>query len=283
MYWSLYHEKVLPFSNHEEVRESKYSYVRLFEFINSVPKIPKLQIQVLQDLTSRTADIRRDDVGRDAIKEVLEKEVVFIYIDNVLFPDKVEKGLDAIERLLPRTGKNVKKLRLLITTPDKGSAVKACEKLRINTELYPIETLEDTKAVQLVEEELNDGEEDLVNEQLNGRDAKLDPDQIKQIVQICGGIPLVLKRVAAYIGPSQDREETQRRYSQVIWERENDWNGHVGWNNIACYAFDHDHLDQKLKDPFFDICSYFEGWHWEELSNIVGDFELNRLEDRALV
>lgn len=112
VYWSLYHEKVLPFSNHEEVRESKYSYVRLFEFINSVPKIPKLQIQVLQDLTSRTADIRRDDVGRDAIKEVLEKEVVFIYIDNVLFPDKVEKGLDAIERLLPRTGKNVKKLRL---------------------------------------------------------------------------------------------------------------------------------------------------------------------------
>lgn len=88
--------------------------------------------------------------------------------------------------------------------------------------------------MQLVEEELNDGEEDLVNEQLNGRDAKLDPDQIKQIVQICGGIPLVLKQVAAYIGPSQDREETQRRYSQVvIWERENDWNGHVGWNNIA--------------------------------------------------
>lgn len=276
VYWSLYHEKVLPFRNHEEVLECKYSYVRLFEFITWVPDIPKLQIQVLEDLTSRTAGIRRDDEGRDAIKEVLEKEVVFIYIDNVLFPDKVEKGLDAIERLLPRTTKKVKKLRLLITTADKGAAVKACNKLKIKTDLYPIETLEYTKAMQLVKEELNDGEEDLVNE-------KLDANQIDQIVQICGRIPQVLKEVAAYIGFCQDREEAQRRYHQVIWERENDWNGRVGWNNIARYAFAHEHLDEKLKDPFFDICSYFEGWNWEELKNIVGDFELDSLEDRALV
>lgn len=283
VYWSLYHEEVLPFRNPEEVLKCKYSYVRLFEFITSVPDIPKLQTQILQDLRSRKPEIRKYEDGQNEIGSILEEEVVFIYIDNVLFPDKVENGLDAIERLLPRTTKKVKKLRLLVTTPDKGAAVKACNKLRIKTELYPIETLEDTKAIQLVKKELNDGEEDLVNEQLNGRDAKLDANQINQIVQICGGIPQVLKQVAAYIGFWQDREEAQRRYHQVISERENDWNGRVGWNNIARYAFAHDLLDEKLKDPFFDICSYFEGWHWEELSNIVGDFELNSLEDRALV
>lgn len=279
VYWSLYHEKVLPFRNHEEVLECKYSYVRLFDNITKDPKIRKLQTQVLKDLWSPQEILRYED-GRNEIESILEKEVVFIYIDNVLFP---EGGLDAIEQLLPRITDKVIKLRLLITTPDKGAAVNACNKLRIKTELYPIETLEETKAVQFLKEELNDGEEDLVNEQLNGRDAKLDSNQINQIVQICGGIPRVLKEVAAFIGIRSDREEAQRRYLRLIWERENDWNGLVGWNKIACYAFDHDHLNEKLKDPFFDICSYFEGWHWEELSNIVGDFELNMLEDRALV
>lgn len=280
--WSLYHEKVLPFRNHEEVLECKYSYVRLFDSITSVPDIPKLQNQVLQDLGS-LLEIRRDEDGRKEIGSILEKEVVFIYIDNVLFPDEVEGCLDAIERLLPTTTKKVKKLRLLITTPDKGAAVKACNKLRIKTKLYPIETLEDTKAMQLVKEELNDEEEDLDNEQLNGRDAKLDSDQINQIVQICGGIPRVLKEVAAYIRSSQNREEAQERYHQVISERENNWKGRVRWDTIARYAFAHEHLDEELKDLFFDICSYFEGWNWEELSNIVGDIQLERLEDRALV
>lgn len=280
VYWSLYHEKVLPFRNHEEVLECKHSYVRLFDSITSVRDIPKLQIQILEDLTSQTKDIRTYEVGRDAIKEVLEKEEVFIYIDNVLFPDKVEKGLVAIEQLLPRTTKKVRKLRLLITTRDKGAAVKACKKLKIETELYPIETLEHTKAMQLVKEELNDEDEDLVNEQLNGRDEKLDSNQINQIVQICGGIPEVLKQVAAYIRLSENRVEG---YHQVISERENNWKGRVRWDTIARYAFAHEHLDEELKDPFFDICSYFEGWNWEELSNIVGDVQLERLEDRALV
>lgn len=282
VYSSLYHGKMLQYRNHEEVLECKYSFIRLFEFIDSVPDIPSLQTQILKDLTSQIPEIRMFEGGRDKIKEILEREPVFIYIDN-LCSDNVEGGLDAIERLLPRTTEKVMKLRLLITTRDKGAADKACNNLRIKAESYPIETLEDTKAMQLLKKELNDGEEDLVNEQLNGRDAKLDSNQINQIVQICGGIPKLLIKVAAYIGIWSDREEAQRRYLQVIWERENDWNGRVGWNNIARYAFAHEHLDEKFKDPFFDICSYFEGWRWEELSNIVGDFELNSLEDRALV
>lgn len=275
VYWSLYHENMFPF-------RSKYSYVRLFDSITSVRDIPQLQIQILEDLTSQTKDIRTYEVGRDAIQEVLEKEEVFIYIDNVLFPDTVEKGLDAMGRLLPGTTKKVKKLRLLITTPDKGAAVKACGKLGIKTALYPIETLEDTKAIQLFKKKLNDGEEDLVNGQLNGRDAKLDSNQIDQIVQICGGIPQLLINVAKHIGISQNREEAQEKYQEVISDTENNWNGHEGWS-IARYAFAHEYLDEHLKDPFFDICLYFQGWHWEELSNIVGKSQLKSLESRELV
>lgn len=270
VYWSLYHEKVLPYRNNGDVLECKYSYVRLFEFITSVPDIPKLQTQILQDLRSRIRHIPTYEVGRNEIESILEKEVVFIYIDNVLFPDKVEEGLDAIEQLLPRTTDKVKKLRLLITTPDKGAAVGAFKNLRIETELYPIETLEDTKAIQLVKEELN------------GRDDKLDSNQIKQIVQICGGIPKLLIKVADHIGFSQNREEARERYQEVISETENNWNGRKGWT-IARYAFAHEYLDNDLKDPFFDICLYFQGWHWGELSNIVGKSALDSLENRGLV
>lgn len=280
VYWSLYHEKVLQYGKHEEV-ECKYSYVRLYDHTIPGPDIPKLQIQILQDLTLRKADIRRYEEGRVAICEALKKEVVFIYIDNVLFPDKAEQGLDAFEHLLPRTPDNVKELRLLITTRDKGAAVEACKWLEIETELYPIETLENAKARQLLEEELNRGE-DLVNGQLNGRDKKLDSNQINQIVQICGGIPKLLIKVAKHIGCPRNREKAQKRYKEVISKKKNNWKGPTGWN-IASYAFAHKDLDEELKDPFFDICLYFQGWHWEELSNIVGKSELDSLEDRALV
>lgn len=202
VYWSMYHEKVLSYRNHEEVLECKYSYVRLFDSITSVPYITELQTQVLQDLGS-LREIRRYEEGQGEIGSILEKEVVFIYIDNVL------QGLDALENLLPRTTEKVKKLRLLITTPDKGAAVRACNNLGIETELYPIEPLEDTKAMQLVKEELN------------GWDEKLDSNQINQIVQICGGIPKLLIKVAAYIGFSGNREEAQERYHQVISKIEN--------------------------------------------------------------
>lgn len=45
VYWSLYHEKVLRFRNHEEVLKCKYSYVRLFE--PTVANIKMLQTQSL--------------------------------------------------------------------------------------------------------------------------------------------------------------------------------------------------------------------------------------------
>lgn len=45
----------------------------------------------------------------------------------------------------------------------------------------------------------------------------------------------------------------------------------------------YERLDQTLRGSFHDICSFFNGWDWNEVANIVGASELNRLEEEALV
>lgn len=42
-------------------------------------------------------------------------------------------------------------------------------------------------------------------------------------------------------------------------------------------------LEQKLKESLHDIHSFFNGWDWREVANIVGNSELETLETKALV
>lgn len=257
-----------------EMEGRKYSFVRLFENMGSVPNIPELQTCILRDLkmgeVSAIPKIQRYNEGQNEIADMLAEKEAFIYIDGVLFPDKVEQGRDAIGELLPTNMSKAKKLRLLITALDKGAAGTVCENRGLKTDFYPIETLPDSEATMLVNENL-DGEEELI-----------DSSQIKQIVDICGGIPRLLIQVATFIRNLQNKQEAQTRYEMVISKRKKEWNDVMG-KEIARYVFAYEYFDEILRDPFLDICSYFQGWQWKELSNIFGDFNLNSLENRALV
>lgn len=42
-------------------------------------------------------------------------------------------------------------------------------------------------------------------------------------------------------------------------------------------------MPDDLKDPFLDICSFFNGWYWEAVEDIVGFPILKRLEQRGLL
>jgi hypothetical protein len=88
----------------------KYSFVRLFENIATIPDIKELQKCILRDLKmGEEPEIRRYEEGQQQIEHMLEKEIAFIYIDNVLLPDKVEQGRDALIQLLPKDMRNAKK------------------------------------------------------------------------------------------------------------------------------------------------------------------------------
>lgn len=251
----------------ENTEACKNSYVRLFEKITDSPNIKELQTQILQNLMEPPIpEIRRCDIGRNQIESILQKEVVFIYIDGVLFPE-VGQGLNEVEELLPMATEKVRKLRLLITARDKGAARRAFNKLRIQTKFYHIETLPDTRAMELVQKQLN---ERLVSSQISQE--RLNSNQISQIVQICGGIPRLLMEVAE-----------SEKYVEKLREAPEEFRAGSIVKEIDGYVFAHEYLDKDLKDPFFDICLYFEAWDWEELSNIVGKTQLKGLEDMALV
>lgn len=53
--------------------------------------------------------------------------------------------------------------------------------------------------------------------------------------------------------------------------------------DIDTYFFAYNCLHEELKDAFLDICSFFEGWDWDTVENIVGESELDMLKSRALI
>ena len=56
-----------------------------------------------------------------------------------------------------------------------------------------------------------------------------------------------------------------------------------GSDKIEPYFFAYDKLPKECKDPFLDICSYFEGWDCDTMANIMGESELIILARRELV
>jgi hypothetical protein len=101
--------------------------------------------------------------------------------------------------------------------------------------------------------------------------------QFNEIIQICGKIPVMLRLAIEFIGCTNNKHES---FSTLMQQKDK-------WTNEdfkeMCDTFAYDSLPQDCKDPFLDICSYFKGWDWDTVENIVGEDELNMLESRALV
>lgn len=242
--------------------DCKYSMVRLFDDITSAPNIVELQKCILQDLMRQTdgekkpiPDIRTFEGGQREIGVILEKEPVFIYIDNAFHRD-------ALEQLLPRDATKAKYFRLLITARDKYvlSGYKHLKK-----KVYLMKCLEDEEAEKLLKKEMHNE-----IDELNG--------QIKDLVGICGGIPRLLISVARFISFEEDK---QKAYRTIIEDKEKLTGQFLG--DIEHYVFAYDSLPEMCKDPFLDICAFFKGWDWNTVADIVGNSALDMLEKRALV
>lgn len=96
-----------------------------------------------------------------------------------------------------------------------------------------------------------------------------------EILETAKGVPLILKVIGQFLGAEDEKKEAYRIFKE---EREN-WSGQI---------FDPlDRLDinmvEDLKDPFLDICSFFNGWYWQPLADIVGISTLDRLQKKGLL
>lgn len=85
----------------------------------------------------------------------------------------------------------------------------------------------------------------------------------------------MLTLAAASIGRADNKEEA---YATLMEQKEK-WTGVEEMR----YAFAYHDIPSDCKEPFLDICTYFNGWKWDRVEDIVGKSELRTIENRALV
>jgi hypothetical protein len=208
-------------------------------------------------------DIRAHEDGQRELGLMLEKVPTFIYIDNVLRPDE-------LEQLLPKHMNKAKKVRLLLTAREIG--VRSV--LKVKTIVYAMKGLPDKEAMDLLRREIY-GEIEDHGKKINS--THLNEIQLNEIVQSYGGIPKLLELVGRFIREGKDKQKAYR----ILMKEKEKWDTEIG--KIESYLFAYNYLPEVLKDPFLDICSFFKGWDWDTVADIVGEFELDMLESRALV
>lgn len=240
--------------------ECKYSHVELFKSIESSPDVINLQKKILEDLNGGETipEIRKYQDGQREIGKMLEKVAAFIYIDNVL-----EK--DMLQQLLPLNFDNAKKVRLLITARD-IDVRKAC-KMTTPPKEYLMRGISSADAMSLLANEMPGNKEDILNS-----------DQVERIIDKCGGIPLMLNSVIQELSASKNKKEV----CDVLEELEKMEGEEFGVKLEYCF-FIYDKLPKEGREAFLDICSFFQGWDWDLVADIVGKAALERLERRALV
>lgn len=249
------------------VEDCKYSVVRLDSFRDiGNSEIVELQKIILKDLMSGIEEdetLGFDDymVGWTKIGKRLEEEKAFLYIDNVV-------DRDLLQKLLPtRKLKDAKKLRVLITARNRD-VMSGC-KMKIKP--YDLKTLSPHHARTLLINEMYNNVTDGINGQITD-------SQLEKIVEISCGIPQLLVTMGGFIESATDKSTAY----DIIMEDSENLTGNT-FERIDKYIFAYDGLPAEYKLPFLDICFFLRGWEWETVGNIVGVSALDALEKRALV
>ncbi|XP_059065062.1 disease resistance protein RUN1 isoform X1 [Cryptomeria japonica] len=247
----------------------KYSKVTLVKNLELNPDIEEIQSQILSDLTGIKHDTVRDfQEGQQELKSIMEKEVVFIYIDNIL-------RRQHLEDLLPKLIDSPKKVRILVTAR-KTNIYAVFESCRFKPcKLYSIDSLSVEAALEVLCRKIDS--ERNIDTMVKERPLA------KKIAEKCSCCPLFLEVVGAYLHKRNNKVEA---YVKV-----------VGWlsdgRDFSCdkedgfeesrILFAYHELTPSAQEAFLDICSFFYGWEWNEVACIVGEEELDCLVEGALV
>ncbi|KAH9289630.1 hypothetical protein KI387_033747 [Taxus chinensis] len=170
----------------------KHSHVTLIENLETEPIVEDLQSHILEDLSGTKQDVRDIQTGRQRLKDIMEKESIFLYIDNAL-------KMEPLEKLLPKELTSAKKLRLLVTARDTHVAG-VIEDCRIKPcKLYSMESLSDDAALEVLCRKID-------------RDADVssivaERPQAKEIAKKCSCSPLFLEVVGGFIHQRNNKVE----------------------------------------------------------------------------
>ncbi|KAH9290103.1 hypothetical protein KI387_034220 [Taxus chinensis] len=248
----------------------RYSKIILIKNLEKHPNVEDLQSLILEDLTGFKQRVRDLESGRQSLKEIMEKESIFLYIDNALY-------IEPLQELLPKEVSTPKKLRLLFTARKtnvsqvmKDVGIRSCKN-------YTMESLSIDAAIQVLCRKI-DTERD-ANSILKER------PQLKKIAEICRCCPLFLEVIGGYISKRENKVEA---YEKVLDSLQH---GDQPFSSDKEYSFNEDRimfayheLERSAQEAFLDICSFFSRhWKWEDVACIAGEEDMKCLEEAALI
>ncbi|KAH9289875.1 hypothetical protein KI387_033992, partial [Taxus chinensis] len=246
----------------------KHSKVTVIKNLELHPNIEDLQSQILQDLTGIKHTVRDCQSGQQELKSTIEKEIVFIYMDNIL-----KRG--HLESLLPKEITGPKKLRILVTARKttvsgvfESCGIKPCK-------LHLIESLSVEASLQLLCRKI-DREKDtnfIVSER----------PQAKMIAQKLSCCPLFVEVVGAYLRKRNNKVEAYEKVCDWLRDGEDFSCDKEDGFDESRILFAYHELRPSAQEAFLDICSFFSDWEWDEVACIVGQEELDCLQEGALI
>ncbi|KAH9289711.1 hypothetical protein KI387_033828, partial [Taxus chinensis] len=246
----------------------KHSHVTLIENLETEPIVKDLQSHILEDLSGTKQTVRDIQSGRQRLKDIMEKESIFLYIDNAL-------KMEPLEKLLPKELTSAKKLRLLVTARDTHVAG-VIEDCRIKPcILYPIESLSDDAALEVLCRK--------IDRDVDVSSIVAERPQAKEIAKKCSCSPLFLEVVGGFIHQRKNKVEAYQSVIKFLKSGE-DFSGTKTYSfDESRVLFSYDGLNRNAQEAFLDICSFFYNWKWEEVAWIVGEEEFECLQEGALL
>ncbi|KAH9289602.1 hypothetical protein KI387_033719 [Taxus chinensis] len=252
----------------EKLHGWRHSKVTFIQNLETDPNVEGLQSLILEDLTGMKQTVRDFQSGRRSLKDIMEKESIFLYIDNALY-------MEPLEKLLPKELKSAKKLRLLLTARDTNVAG-VIEDCRIKPcEIYPMDALSVDAALQVLCRK--------IDRDMDISSIIAERPQAKEIAEKCSCCPLFLEVVGAYLHQRKNKVDAYKNVINFL-ESGVDFCGNKKFIfDESRVLFSYNELKTNAQEAFLDICSFFCNWEWEEVAWIVGEEEMDCLQDGALL
>eukprot|EP00252_Welwitschia_mirabilis_P001040 TRINITY_DN11013_c0_g1_i5.p1 TRINITY_DN11013_c0_g1~~TRINITY_DN11013_c0_g1_i5.p1 ORF type:complete len:415 (+),score=46.47 TRINITY_DN11013_c0_g1_i5:178-1245(+) len=256
--------------------EAAYAFCRLDMDIKST-NIVHLQEQLLHNAFNQTEKVFSPNDGRTRLMQAIQRHVstssfhtskpLFLFIDNALKEDEVKE-------LLPTEALSLLPLRsrILVTARNLNEIQELMKMQEFESEAHNVADTENQKAKKM-----------LCHYALGNQDSAFPEDvEVNDLLEICGGIPLVIRIAGMKLRGSRDMATSCRYITQSILRmREEGWEGE---DSDRMVDFVYGQLSKPLQTLFLDIAYFYFWWKREEVEYMLEDPTLiQELKDAALL
>ncbi|KAH9299066.1 hypothetical protein KI387_030748, partial [Taxus chinensis] len=226
-----------------------------------------LQQKTLRDLFSKNVALTSWVEGRQELSKAFKEATqrVFLFVDNALKDTDLEKLLPVKELTsLPAESK------ILLTTRNLDET-RSILQAGIQCYSHQVGSLPQIEADKI-----------LCEYALGRREEAFHPSiDIEGLLQICGGIPLMLRMAGCKLREYADSVAACKDAVEYIIEKLQE--GGDAELSERMVDFVYNRLQQSSKDAFQDIVFFFYNWERDRVAHIFGEMQLLELERAALV